>query len=139
MQAIKFTWGNGETFETIHKKLLELKGAMVVNKLNQKQPLTLFNVGEIEEMKLVGLGDGFLKFLDGDKNYQTNDGEYNFAGLKVMPTWGFSVEYGFEDKTGMRSYWIYNFMVPRKDTFENDIKGIVVSENHPFVFYEFKQ
>lgn len=141
IEPIKFTWEKTDTFDTIHKKLLEMKGASVVNKLNEKEPLTIFNIGQIEEMELTGLGDGFAKFLDGDENYQTKDGGYNFRGMKIVPMWGFFVEFGMEDKNGTRMYMKYNFMIPRNNTYEKDVKvnSIVIDENHPFVFYSLQK
>lgn len=141
MRVIKFTWEKTDTFQDIHKKLLKMKGAKVVNKQNKKAPFTIFDVGKIEEMELSGIGDGFIKFLEGDEKYQTKDGGYNFRGMKIMPMWGFTVKYGIEYENGNISSTHYQFMIPRKDTYKKDVKAttLVVDKNHPFVFYSFKE
>lgn len=138
MKAKKIIWGNSDTFQSIHKKLLEMKGALVVNKQNEKVPFTIFDVGKIEKMQLSGIGNGFSKFLDGDKNYQTKDGEYNFNGMKIIPMWGFFVEYGIDYKNGKTMSNKYNFMIPKKSTYKNDAKAnaIMFDNNHPFIFYK---
>ena len=137
MDPIKFTWGKADTFYTIHKKFMEMVGMSVVNKQNEKEPAIIFNVSGISEMEISGMGDGFIKFLEGDSNYRLADGGYNFKGMKIIPKWSFCVVYAIVYKDGSRKHLSYNFMIPRKYTYEKDAKNaIVVDENHPFVFYE---
>lgn len=110
---IKFIWSKGDTFTLIHKRLCELKGKQVVNKQNEKLPLTIFNVGRIEKMAL-------CSFL-----------------TKTIPMWGFCTEYGLEDLKGNKLIKKYNLMIPRESTYKKDSVGaIVIDENHPFIFYE---
>lgn len=105
---------------------------------DDESAFTIFDVGNIVEMHLEGLGQGFARFVAGDENYLLKDSGYNFKGMKVRPMWGFAVEYGRELTNGVRNCMKYNFMIPRNGTFENDVKdnSLVVDIDHPFVFYK---
>lgn len=136
MKAIKFTLEKTDTFKDIHKKLLAIKGKSVINKRNEKEPFTIFNVGQIEEMQLEIMGIGFAKYLDGDSSYQTEDGTYNFNDMKVILMWGFQVEFGMQDKNGNTASQIYRCMIPKNSTYKKDSKAFLEEENHPFIFYQ---
>ncbi len=137
MEPIKFIWNKEDTFDSIHKKLLGMKGATVIHKGTRKSTFTLFHIGDIQAVELTGLGAGFVKFLEGDEAYQLKDGGYNFEGLKASPMWGFVTEYGTTDDKGNTCTQAYNFMIPRESTYEEDSRhAIVVDDNHPFIFYD---
>lgn len=138
MKPQKVIFKSTDTFETFRIECVKLIGAQVANRENEKLPLTIFNVQEIMEFELECIGNGFLKFLDGDINYTASDGGYNFKGTNHIPMWAFGIEYGMEDKSGKKTSAIYNFMIPRKGIYENDLKKcpIISLENHPFVFFE---
>lgn len=109
---IKFTWEKGDTFDSIYKKLLSLKGKQVINKKNKEVPLTIFNVSKPQES------------------------EINSWNVGIVPAWSFIVEYGYKQSGGITYTFSYNFNILKKDTYENDSKGIVIDPNHPFVFYK---
>lgn len=138
MKVHKFIWKKKDTFETIRNKLISLKGKQVINNYNEKMPLTIFNVGEIEEMVLECIGNGFFSFLNGDPKYTSSDGGYNFKGNGKKPMWGFFVEFGCIDSRGYTMTQKHNFMIPRESDFKSDLKKnrILYLPNHPFIFYE---
>ncbi len=140
MKPIKFIWTKQDTFDSIRKKLLTLKGKEVVNKLNEETTLTIFDVGEIHESEMHGLGTGFHKFLEGDMAFSDKSGGYNFEGQKIIPMWAFNVTYGWKDERGYTMSQDYSFSIPRTDNYEKDLKEnpLTVDINHPFVYYELK-
>lgn len=140
MAPIRFIWERRENFDTIHKRLAQLKGMLVENCKNQKRPFMIFDVSEIEKSETESLGSGFFRFLEGDEKFQTKDGGYNFNGLKHSPTWCFVVTFGFMELNGMKTSWNYNFHIPRTDFYADDLKnnGIVFDPNHPFVAYRWE-
>lgn len=140
MKPTKFIWIKSDRFNTIREKAVALVGLKVVNKDNEKLPYTIFSVSEVEETVLDCIGTGFIKFLAGDMNYVDGQGGYNFKDSGKVNMWGFSITYGLEDASGRRIEQTYNLMIPRKYGYEEDLKkcGIVVDENHPFIFYRLK-
>lgn len=138
MKPLKVVFTKTDTFETFRQKCTKLVGVKVVNRENKKLPLTIFNVQGIKEFELECIGNGFLKFMDGDPAYTASDGGYNFRGGRHEPMWAFGIEYGIEDEKGNRTSAIYNFFIPRASTYENDLKKCpyISAPNHPFVFFE---
>lgn len=135
MKALKVEWNRGDTFDTMHKKMLALVGCQIVNKKEPSKPFKVFEVSDIHTFELQSIGIGFLKFLSGDKNYIAKDGGYNFEGIDSDMNWCFHVDYGFEMKDGGSIRWRYNCCVPKLKTYDEDKSQIVEHSDHPFVHY----
>jgi hypothetical protein len=125
MEAVKFIWGRGDTFDTIHKRLLELVGKFVVSTEDEKNNFEIFSVSEIEESFLPAIW-GFSKLADSTM----------VQDLDLNAMWSFKVEYGKRDERGYSYSIPYTFFIARNSTYEEDCRGILVQENHPFVFYQ---
>lgn len=139
MEPIKLIFEKTDTFKTIREKLLGLLVKQVVNTEIGKPPYTIFAVGEIIEGQLGFLGEGFLKFLEGDLAYTDGQGGYNFEGMGGFPVWEYIVTYGMQNADGYRMSQNYKFYIPRKGTLDEDFKNSdrIHMPNHPFVFFEF--
>ncbi len=127
----KFIWDKKvDNLETIRKRLIGLINHNVENKRNPEKPLTIFEVGEIEEMVIDSFGG------IGSPEFKPN-GELNYKSTEVL-MWGFFVKYGLTMSNGCTQSMVYKFMVPRQGLMKNDLmlNTIMFDPNHPFIFYK---
>ncbi len=114
MEAIKFYWEKGDTFESIHERILKLTGKEVLSKKGK-----IFIIGDVSQI------------------YATSIEPFFPAGQKRRDMWAFSTEYYITDKYGNTRKTRYNLMIPRSDieNYHLDKAQIIIDPNHEFIHY----
>jgi hypothetical protein len=92
MAPEKIVWYQNDTFDTMHKLIKSLVGCHVVNRGNPEKPYTIFKVSDIEKDE-----NQYVGFVD----------KYDRFRTVVDDVWVFTVEYGFQEKKGVRISGIY--------------------------------